>query len=327
MIFSKTPFRVSLFGGGTDYEDYYSKYDSLLIGFTINKYAYLGVRETPSMFDYYTKVTYSQTEFVEDNSKIKHNGVRGVLDYYNIKDAMEISHFSDLPAQTGIGSSSSFIVGLVNSINALKSQNINKENLALTAIDIERNKLNEAGGIQDQIWAAYGGFNAIQIYNEGRFEVIPLLTQERRKKLLSRMFMIYTGKTRQSYEISKTYKKESNENYLHEIQGIAEEAYHWINKIKDMDKVIDRLALLLKCSWEEKMKLSPLICTDHVSSLMNELYSDGMIGGKLIGAGGSGFIVGITNTNLQKQLIEQKFKKQYIPIDFSFAGSEIIHVS
>jgi len=327
MIFSKTPFRISLFGGGTDYKEYYSKYESTLIGFTINKYAYLGVRETPSMFNYHTKVTYSKTEQVDDNSKIQHNGVRGVLDHYNIKDAMEISHFSDLPAQTGIGSSSSFIVGLINSICAMSDKKISKEYLALTAINIERELLNEAGGIQDQIWAAYGGFNAIQIYNSGRFEVIPLLTHERRKKFLSRMFMIYTGKTRQSYEISKTYKKESNENYLNEIQGIAEEAYHWINKIKDIDKIIDRLALLLKLSWEEKMKLSPLICSDHVGNLMNELYSDGMIGGKLIGAGGSGFIVGITNTNLQKQLIEQKFKKQYIPIDFSFGGSEIIHVS
>ena len=327
MIFSKTPFRVSLFGGGTDYKDYYSKYDSLLIGFTIDKYAYLGVRETPGIFDYHTKVTYSKTEEVSNNQNIMHNGVRGVLNHYNIDSGMEISHFSDLPAQTGIGSSSSFIVGLINSICAMKKYNITKEELALTAIHIERELLKETGGVQDQIWATYGGFNAIHIRDQGTFEVIPLLNEERRKKLLSRMFMIYTGQTRKSYEISKTYKKEVNTKHLHEIQETAEEAYHWINKIKDMDKIIDRLAVLLKYSWEKKKKLSSLICPDCINDTMEGLYKDGMIGGKLIGAGGSGFIVGITETNLQKQLIKEKFKQQYIPIDFSFGGSEIIHVS
>ena len=178
MIISKTPFRVSLFGGSTDYESFYSKYGSLLIGFGINKYCYTSVRETPSIFDYLTRISYSKVEIVNDNENIQHNGVRGVLKYLNKHKGYEISHMSDLPSQTGTGSSSSFIVGLLNCF----TRDWSPKMLAQAAIHVERTLLQEAGGIQDQIWAAYGGMNSVYIGKDGEFCVRPLPVSEEFKQ-------------------------------------------------------------------------------------------------------------------------------------------------
>ena len=154
MIISKTPFRVSLFGGSTDYESFYSQNTSLLIGFALDKYCYLLTRKTPKIFNHKSKIMYSSIETVNNNKDIQHNGVRGVLEFLNIKYGLEISHLSDLPSQTGIGSSSSFIVGLLNALYTLKNTDTSKKELAEQAIYIERKLLAESGGVQDQIWAA-----------------------------------------------------------------------------------------------------------------------------------------------------------------------------
>ena len=186
MIISKTPFRVSLFGGSTDYESFYSKYGSLLIGFGINKYCYTSVRETPSIFDYLTRVSYSKVEIVNDNDNIQHNGVRGVLTYLNKHKGYEIAHMSDLPSQTGTGSSSSFIVGLLNCF----TRDWSPKMLAQAAINVERKLLEEAGGIQDQIWAAYGGMNSIGISKDGSFCVRPLpVSEEFKQEFMNRIFI------------------------------------------------------------------------------------------------------------------------------------------
>ena len=317
MIISKTPFRVSLFGGSTDYESFYSKYGSLLIGFGINKYCYTSVRETPSIFDYLTRISYSKVEIVNDNENIQHNGVRGVLKYLNKHKGYEISHMSDLPSQTGTGSSSSFIVGLLNCF----TRDWSPKMLAKSAIHVERKLLEEAGGIQDQIWAAYGGMNSVGISKDGNFCVRPLpVSEEFKQEFMNRCIMIYTGKTRKSYRIAESHDQKDAEKHKINILEQAQKAYELFE-----EEDIDGIAKCLKESWENKKKISPLVSTPTVNKMYKSLEEDGMVGGKLLGTGGSGFIFGILNEDTDVFKIKEKYKSHYIDIDISEKGSVIIN--
>lgn len=319
MIISKTPFRVSLFGGSTDYQSYYSNNGSLLIGFTIDKYCYITVRKTPKILGYKTRVAYSKVEVVNNNSKVEHNGVRGVLDYLNIKYGVDISHISDIPSQTGTGSSSSFIVGLLNSFYALKGKHPTPKQLADEAIYIERNLLNESGGIQDQIWAAYGGFNSININKTGSFEVKPLpVSEEFIEKFLSRCVLIYMGKTRKSYSIARA--NDNNNKHKENIQKIANLGYNSF-----LDQNIDSVADLLDRSWKEKKLISNLISNNEIDARYKELKNNGVIGGKLLGSGGSGFMFGILHESVDKSDFKKKYRSNFLDFDLSLKGSEIIN--
>lgn len=317
MIISKTPFRISLFGGSTDYESFYRKHGSLLIGFAIDKYCYVTLRETPKIFDYLSRISYSKVEVVNCNKNIEHNGVRGVLEYLDIEKGYEINHFSDLPSQTGIGSSSSFIVGLLKCFN----KNFNERELAQIAIFIERKMLKEAGGIQDQIWASYGGFNCININRVGQFNVKKMpVSDEFIQDFINRSIMIYTGRTRESYCIAESHNNIDAEKVKLEILTQANTAY---NLFKDED--IDGIAECLHKSWQYKKQISNLISNSNIDSMYASLQRDGMIGGKLLGTGGSGFIYGIVNSEIDKQIIKEKYKHNYIDINVCFNGSRLIN--
>tara|TARA_R110000744_G_scaffold190_7_gene760 strand:+ start:18054 stop:19016 length:963 start_codon:yes stop_codon:yes gene_type:complete len=319
MIISKTPFRVSLFGGSTDYESYYSKYGSLLVGFTIDKYCYTMVRKTPKILGYKTRVSYSKVEVLNDNSRIEHNGVRGVLEYLKIKYGVEIAHISDIPSQTGTGSSSSFIVGLLNAFYAIQNKKPTKKELAQEAIYIERKLLNESGGIQDQIWAAYGGINSIDINKEGDFQVKPLpVSSEFIEKFFSRCVLIYMGKTRKSYKIAKSH--DCNSKYKENIQKIAHKGYKSF-----LDQDIDGVATLLNQSWEEKKRVSELVSSDEIDLRYKELKENGVIGGKLLGSGGSGFMFGILGDGITKSDFKKKYRSNFLDFTVSLNGSEIIN--
>lgn len=320
MIISKTPFRVSLFGGSTDYESFYSKHGSLIIGFCMNQYCYITLRKTPTIFPYHTRISYSKIEEVKNNTDIYHNGVRGVLDFLNIGYGLEINHLCDIPSQTGIGSSSSFVVGLLNAISSLEDKIISKKELADYAIYIERKLLKEVGGIQDQIWAAYGGFNSIRINTNGSFEVLPLQIKEKfLDQLFARSILIYTGSSRNSFEIAKSHDNISNiENKL-KIKKLAEEALPIIEK-----GYIGSLGELLDESWKEKQKISPIISNSNISEMYDFLKKQGMIGGKLLGAGGSGFIYCIMDNEQNKKDIIEKYPQLSININISPEGSHII---
>jgi D-glycero-alpha-D-manno-heptose-7-phosphate kinase len=321
MIISKTPFRVSLFGGSTDYESFYSKHGSFLTGFCLNKYTYISTRKTPSILPYKTRLTYSKTEILNSNKDIEHSAIKGVVDYCNINFGLELNHFSDLPSQTGTGSSSSFIVGLLNSICALNNKECSKKELAEAAIEIERVRLNEPGGIQDQIWASYGGMNSININQQGLFEVKPMpVTQEFKEEFISRSVLVYTGKTRKSFEVAKNIGKESNVHKKISILQTARDAY---NSFLDSD--IDSIGLLLEKSWNTKKKLSESISSSDVEKLYEDLKSNGMIGGKLLGAGRAGFIFGIVKDQNCKQIIKNKYKNNYIDFSIDEQGSQIIN--
>lgn len=323
MIISKTPFRISLFGGSTDYESFYSEHGSLLIGFAMDKYCYLTVRDNPNIFDYCSKITYSTIESVENNRDIKHNGVRGVLEYFNLLDRrLEISCFNDLPAQTGIGSSSSFVVGLINAMMYhTRSYRFSPNRLAELAIDIERKHLKEAGGIQDQIWAAHGGFNSINIDKKGKFKVKPLpVSDDFIKEFIDRSFLIYTGNNRQSFKIASSHDTGSQDRNKENILFLARHGYDAF-----CNENLNGIASLLRESWESKKQISNLICTKEIEEMINDLYGYGMIGGKLIGSGGSGFIFGMAGNFIEKQTIKNIFCKRYIDFNISKIGSTIIH--
>ena len=321
MIISKTPFRVSLFGGGTDYEEFYSKFGSELIGFCLKKYNYISLRKTPSIIPYKTRIAYSKTEVLNNNSDIQHNGVRGVLEYFNIRYGVDINNMSELPAQTGTGSSSSFIVGLLNAIYALKNITPDKRSLAEEAIHIERVLLNEPGGIQDQIWAAYGGLNSITIDTSGDFTVRPLpVSEEFKRQFINRSILIYTGSTRRSFKIASEIGKLKNEDHKKRILSISNQAYE---SFYDFD--INKIGRLLHSTWSAKKKLSKLVSSEHVEKLYANLKESGMIGGKLMGAGGSGFIFGIVKDPKDKANIKKIYRNKYISLDIDELGSQIIN--
>lgn len=321
MIISRTPFRVSLFGGSTDYPYYYSRNKALLVGFTLDKYCYITLRKTPSILKYKTKVSYSKIEEVENNKDIQHPGVRGTLSCYQIKDGIEITHMSDLPAQTGIGSSSSFVVGLCNCVEKLlyPDEISSAKQLATTAIEIERHILKEAGGIQDQIYAAYGGFSSIHINEDGTFEVKKLpISEEFISEFLARCVLIYTGNSRNSFDLAKSHNKNVSEKS--EIHELAKRGYQAF-----IDGSIDCVGDLLRESWNVKKSLSNSISNEEIDSIYSQMIDQGMIGGKLLGAGGSGFIFGVCEDDTAARRIRKKFTS----VDFGYSekGSEIINVS
>lgn len=319
MIISKTPFRVSLFGGSTDYQSYYSLYGALIIGFAISQYCYISVREMPKVIGDKTKLYYSRIEEIEKISDIKNNGIRGCFEHLNMSKTIEMFHLSDLPAQTGIGSSSSFVTGLLNALNKLENRSIDKKQLALDAIHVERNILKEPGGIQDQIWAAYGGFNSIHIDQDGSFKVKPMpIDPDFIKEFFSRAFMIYTGKTRQSFQLAADHDKVTDSKK--KIHSLAKEAYNVFEK-----GGISEIGILLHESWMNKKSITQHISNNEIDNLYVSLQNDGMIGGKLLGSGGSGFIFGILRDETMQQKIKDKYSKYYIECNPSFTGSEIIN--
>jgi D-glycero-alpha-D-manno-heptose-7-phosphate kinase len=313
MIISKTPYRVSLFGGSTDYASYYENYGSVLIGFALDQYCYVALRATPKLLGYHTKVTYSKTEFVEDNRDIKNNAVRGVLQFLGISTGVEISHMSDLPAQTGIGSSSSFIVGLLKAGHALQGNYPSKKEIAKEAVYIERVLLGEVGGVQDQIWAAYGRDNSIHIDKAGEFEVKPLpISENFREEFLNRSIMVYTG-SRNSFDIAKSHEVPDKK----EIHRLAKYAL-----LSFYEGDLNSVAKLLGESWEAKKAISGSITTPEVDSIYADLRSGGMLGGKLLGAGGSGFIFGITSEDFDPK-VREKYAGRMVPIGIG-KGSRIL---
>jgi D-glycero-alpha-D-manno-heptose-7-phosphate kinase len=321
MIISKTPFRVSLFGGSTDYDSFYSKFGSFLIGFCLNKYTYLSARKTPLILPYKTRLTYSKTEILNSNEDIEHLAIKGVIDYCNVEFGLELNHFSDLPSQTGTGSSSSFIVGLLNSLYALTEKSFCKKSIAQMAIEIERKILDEPGGMQDQIWASYGGLNSISIKKCGDFEVKPMpVSEEFKSDFISRSILVYTGKTRKSFQIAREIGQEKNTENKKRILETARTAYEYF-----LESDIEKIGGLLEDSWEAKKKLSDLISSSDVDLLYKKLKDNGMIGGKLLGAGRAGFIFGIMEDEDSKLRVKREYKNNYIDFAIDEEGSKIIN--
>ena len=291
MIISKTPYRISFFGGGTDYPDWYNKNNGEVISSTIDRYLYISCRFLPTFFDHKYRIVYS---IIEDKKKIKdiqHPVVREALKLYYKKNlGLEIHYDGDLPSRSGMGSSSVFVVGFLNLINSLNKRKKTKMGLALQSIHLEQEVMKEVVGSQDQIAATYGGLNSIQFQKNSTFKVKKIFKSKEDLNLFSRNFyLVYTGKLRTAETIASTYvKKLKSENY-ELLEEITRQTQYAKNLLKN--KNFDDFGRLLHETWQIKRKLSDKVSNKHIDEIYDAGLGNGALGGKLLGAGGGGFIL------------------------------------
>lgn len=324
MIISKTPFRISLFGGGTDFPEYYTQNNGAgVISTTINKYCYISVRELPNFFHHLHRLSYSKIEEVNSNDEINHPVIRSIFNLLNIKNGIELHYDGDMPARSGLGSSSSFTVGLLNAMYELHNNKYSKKYLAEKAIHVERNLLNEVVGCQDQIISSYGGFNHIQ-FNNKTFNVSPIIMKDEQKKRLNdHLMLFYTGIQRFATDIeySKFKENSKNELFLDNIRELKNEALNLFSKPK-LD--IRLLGELLLESWKQKKRLSKKVSLPLIDNAYNVAIKNGALGGKLLGAGGGGFLLFLVEPGKQNKV--RNSLKDLLEISFSFEneGSKVI---
>lgn len=324
MIISKTPYRISLFGGGTDYPSWYQNYGGQVISTTIDKYIYISLRILPSFFKHKYRIVYSKTENVKKISDIKHPAVREALKFFKIKDGLEIHYDGDLPARSGMGSSSAFVVGLFNVLNSFLKKNYTKKKLSLDSIDFEHKVLNETVGSQDQIAASYGGFNLITFAKDNSFQVSNISKNiSYIKKLNENLVLVYTGIVRTANDIAKTYvNKFSSFNNKKRMQSILQNVED--AKILIENKRLDDIGRLLHESWMRKKDLSAQVTNDKINFIYNLGMKYGALGGKLLGAGGGGFFLFYVPLEKRSYFLKKINKFLNIPFKFSNNGSQII---
>lgn len=324
MIISRTPFRVSFFGGGTDYPAWYSKQGGAVLATTINKYCYLTCRYLPPFFEHRIRVVYSKVETCQSADEILHPVVREVLRYLNIDRGIEIHYDGDLPARSGMGSSSAFTVGLLHALYALAGRMPSKRQLAMESIYIEQEVLRETVGSQDQVLCAYGGFNHITFpYDGGEISVRPMtLPQERIKELNDQLMLFYTGITRTASDIAAAYVQdiESRERQLRSIMDMVNEGISILCNGQD----ITGFGELLHEAWQAKRALGPRISNAYVDEIYDQATSAGAIGGKLLGAGGGGFMLIFAPPSKQPKVRERLNTLIHVPFKFEHSGSQII---
>lgn len=323
MIISRTPFRISFFGGGTDYPEWYRRHGGAVLATTINKYCYISCRYLPPFFDHKFRVVYSRIEDRKNIDEILHPPVREALRYLNFEKGVEIHHDGDLPARSGLGSSSSFTVGLLNALYALKGVMADKADLAHKAIHIEQERLKEAVGSQDQTLAAHGGLSHIEFLRNGEINVQPLtLHPDRIKELSAHLMLFFTGISRTASEVVKEYLHEmmAKEQQLKRAGEMVDEALAILREGRDLA----HFGRLLHESWKLKRSLSPKISTSYVDQVYEAGLAAGAIGGKLIGAGGGGFVLLFVPPEKQPAVMRRLRKLVHVPIKFEFSGSRII---
>lgn len=326
MIINKTPFRISFFGGGTDFPVWYKENCGAVLSTTINKYCYISIRYLPPFFEHKHRIVYSYIENVKHIQEIKHPVIKALLKIFKIKAGVEIHHDGDLPARSGLGSSSAFTVGMLNSLYALQGKMISKPKLATEAIYIEREVLKENVGSQDQIAVAYGGFNKITFQNDHNFKVEPVtLAKNKIRQLEDYLLLIFTGLSRFSSDIVAEQIKNtvSRKKELTAMYEMVDRAIEILNSNTNIVKFGE----LLHESWLFKKSLSNKISNSEIDNLYDTALRNGAVGGKLLGGGGGGFMLLFVPPDLKKKL-RQCFKK-LIEVNFSFEnnGSQIIYYS
>lgn len=325
MIISKTPFRISFFGGGTDFPYYYSKKDDVgVISTSINKYCYISIRELPNFFYHFHRISYSKIEEVNSNDEINHPVIRAVFNLFGVNRGIELHYDGDMPSRSGLGSSSSFTVGMLNSMMELYNQKKTKKILAEKAIHIEQHLLKEEVGCQDQIISSYGGFNHIIFNKDQTFKVDPININPEQKKLFNEHLMLfYTGIQRYATDIesSKLQNSVRNEIFLDNILKLKNEALNLFSK-NFLD--ISMLGKLLLESWEQKKSLSNKVSLPLIDNAYYSAIESGALGGKLLGAGGGGFLLFLVRPKMQNKIRERL--KDLLEVNFSFEnqGSKII---
>ena len=322
MIISKTPFRISLIGGGTDFPSYYSNNEGLVIGGTINKYCYVTARFLPNVFNYKHRIVWSQNEVVSNNKQIIHPTVKAVFQYLKISKGLEIHYQGDLQKNSGLGTSSSFCVGLINALKNLHGSKVNKLYLAKSSIKIEQDIMNENCGSQDQIWASYGGFNSIRFFKK-QFKVNKIkISDKKLKSLCKNFFLIYTGINKFSniIEKDKLVRFDKNIRYLDQIHQLAKEFKSQITNTNNFSFVGD----IMNDYWDLKKNLSNKVTNYKINEIYKEALNCGASGGKIIGSGGGGFLLVYCKKKFHNKLRKKLFKLPIIKFDFVKEGSQII---
>lgn len=326
MIITKTPFRMSFFGGGTDLESFFRDNGGAVISTTIDKYCYVTVRHLPPFFDYSTELAYSKMERVKNTDDIIHPAVRNamkMLDMHNIR----LTYEADLPARSGLGTSSSFAVGMLNAFYCLKGKYADKKRLADEAIYLERNLCEEDGGWQDQIAASFGGMNRIEFNVNGTYEVKPIIIHPKRKNRLNdNLLLFFTGFTRSSSDMQKANKAGYKEKtaQLKELYHLVDSAQ---NILEDEQADLDDFGRLLDKSWKLKRQTGGAITTSSVDSIYEKGIKAGALGGKLLGAGGGGFMIFYVRPENKESVKEAMKDLLYVPFSFEDSGSQVIHYS
>lgn len=323
MIITKTPFRMSFFGGGTDIENYFRENGGAVLSTSFDKYCYVTVRHLPRFFDYSTELSYSRIERVTDVEDIKHPAVREAMKMLDMHE-IRLTYEADLPARSGLGTSSSFAVGMLNAFHALKGKYADKKKLANEAIFLERILCNEAGGWQDQIAASYGGFNRIN-FNADGYEVLPvIISPERKKQLNENLMMFFTGFTRFSASVQQANHLGSKDKTAHlkEMYALVDDAE---KVLTDKNVSLDDFGRLLDYTWRLKRQIGSAVSTDSIDELYERGIKAGAIGGKLLGAGGGGFLVFYVQPE-KKEAVKNTMKDlMYIPFKFETSGTQVIH--
>jgi D-glycero-alpha-D-manno-heptose-7-phosphate kinase len=327
MIISKTPFRLSLFGGGTDYPSWFNKNESIVIAGGLDYYCYITLRKLHPFFPHKSRAVYADVESVLDNLDFQHPSLKACLKTFNINMGVEIHHDSDLPARTGIGSSSAFTVGLINAIMAFNNKSIDELSLAKKAIEIEQNVLNEPVGVQDQIISAFGGIQKITLGKNGIKNIEKLILDNKYLSYLeSNLILGYSGRVRFSSEHSSQIidkiKKKNIDEQLQQISIICLKALKYFNEQAD----ISDIGNLLNESWELKKEFSGSSIPDDIKEIFEIGLKAGAYGGKLMGAGGSGFFYFLAPSILHEKIKNSLPQiKVWLPVKFSECGSEIIY--
>ena len=324
MIITKTPFRMSFFGGGTDMEEYFRENGGSVLSTSFDKYCYVNVRHLPRFFDYSTELSYSKTERVTDVNDIQHPAIREAMKMLDMHE-IRLTYEADLPARSGLGTSSSFAVGMLNAFYALKGKYADKKKLADEAIYLERVLCNEAGGWQDQIAAAYGGFNRINFGPDG-YEVLPvIISPERKRQLNDNLMMFFTGFTRFSSDVQKANAAGGaidKKTMLREMYSLVDDAERVLT---DKACDLDDFGRLLDQTWKLKRQTGSAVSTNSIDGLYAKGIKAGAIGGKLLGAGGGGFLVFYVQTEKQDAVKKAMSDLSHIPFEFEDGGTRVIH--
>ena len=323
MIITKTPFRMSFFGGGTDMENFFRENGGAVLSTTFDKYCYVNVRHLPRFFDYSTELSYSKTERVTDIDMIQHPAIRNAMKMLDMHE-IRLTYEADLPARSGLGTSSSSAVGMLNAFYALKGKYADKKKLADEAIYLERELCKEAGGWQDQIAASFGGFNRINFSDEG-YEVLPvIISPERKRKLNQNLMMFFTGFTRFSSDVQKanTIGKGDKTKQLKEMLLLVDEAE---KVLTDRQTDLNEFGRMLDHTWKLKRQTGNAVSTSDIDLLYEKGMKAGALGGKLLGAGGGGFLVFYVEPDKQDNVKNAMDNLLHIPFQFEDGGTQVIH--
>jgi D-glycero-alpha-D-manno-heptose-7-phosphate kinase len=323
MIISRTPHRISFFGGGTDYPAWYRQHGGAVLAATIDKYCYLTCRFLPPFFEHRIRVVYSKIESCQTFDEITHPAVREVLRYLNVTRGIEIHHDGDVPARSGMGSSSAFTVGLLHALHALHGRMVSKHQLAMEGIHLEQDVLKEVVGSQDQVLAAYGGLNHVRFAPSGEISVRPLtIGRERMLELNSHLMLVYTGIKRTASDVAGSYVPAIDERrrQLRVMMDLVEESISILSGHAD----IGIFGELLHEAWMEKRSLGASVSNSNVDEIYAEAQAAGAIGGKLLGAGGGGFILLFVPPSQQACVRQRLNRLIHVPFKFESSGSQII---